>query len=557
MVNLFMYPETKYGKHAGHTATYVDFQALPLGAKQPEGRLRIEKAQAQKLRMLDIRQLIQDDIANAKDPKAVSVQKKQECLHCIDAYIGDGARLDCLKVLSTGWLDGFEKFMTSAPISKKGSKPLSPATAKFRKKTLISYCREAIKQYGCPNLRISNDGEAAGDKEIDRLKEQPRKNDLEHLLSSFYNKMERCKAGGQAEDALNELKAQTRSLGYAVLSVILCGVGYEGLAKILSENIDGVTVRLPHLDVELTLPEHIFSILQWLQSSNETVTEAKVSNEALRIVSASFLAFKEGFKEPFTQWLEIALGQVRNPINHTEARKIIDHLYTQDDDTEITVLVQKAFDRVVGDLRNFSYSWYCIKSAPSKEDITENKTDGQTDREELSDGSRLLKQIEKDASVHPIDSFTPSLRTVKERNGKKEIRKDRFLDTLLFVKVNQLQIEAINRYLLSIRGGFIYGILGVDGMKYSRIKEEEVDILRDFFSDINQRKIKSETIDNPKDLQGRKAQVLTGLYEGYDGTIVKAILDKDRKICRLIVQLQGASTTVTYTVDPEYIELGE
>ena len=141
--------------------------------------------------MLDIRQLIHDDIANAKDPKAVSVQKKQECLYCIDAYIGDGARLDCLQVLSTGWLDCFEKFMTSAPISKKGCKPLSSATAQFRKKTLVSYCREVIKQYGCPNIRIPDVGEAVGNKEIDWLKEQPRKADLEHLLSAFYNKMER------------------------------------------------------------------------------------------------------------------------------------------------------------------------------------------------------------------------------------------------------------------------------------------------------------------------------------------------------------------------------
>lgn len=503
--------------------------------------------------MLDIRQLIQDDIAKAKEPKAVTIQKKQECLYCIDAYIGEGVPLDCLQVLSSGWLDGFEKFMTSAPISKKGSKPLSPATAQFRKKTLVSYCREAIKQYACPNIPVLNDGEAVGEKEIDWLKEQPRKNDLEHLLSSFYNKMERCKVGGLPEGALNELKAQTRGLGYAVLSVLLCGVGYDGLPKILSQTINGATVHLPHLDVDLTLPEHILAILQWLRSSDEKTSGAKVSNEALRSLATSFLRFKDGFKEPFTQWLEIALTQVRNPISHIEARKIIDRLYSEKEDVETVYLVQAAFDSVVGDLRNFGYSWYCIKSANFKTELAERRPDS----EDLTNGGYLLSQIESVAGVHPIATFAPSLKTVRDRNGKKEVRKDQFLDTLLFVKVNQLQIEAINRFLLSIRGGFIYGILGDDGMKYSKIKEEEVEILRDFFSDINKRRIKAESIDSSEDLQGRKAQVLTGLYEGYDGTIVKAILDKDRKICRLILRLQGTSTTVTYTVDPDYVALAE
>ena len=348
------------------------------------------------------------------------------------------------------------------------------------------------------------------------------------------------------------MKAQTRGLGYAVLSVLLCGAGYEGLAKILSQKINGATVHLPHLDVDLTLPEHILTILQWLQSSDEKASEAKVRNDARRSVAASFLSFKEGFKEPFTQWIEIALTQVRKPISHIEARKIIDRLYSKKQDEEAVNLVQATFDRVVGDLRNYSYSWYCIKSANFKTELAESQSEN-----EETNGSYLLSLIESDAAVHPIDTFAPSLKTVKERNGRKEVRKDQFLDTLLFVKVNQLQIEAINRFLLSIRGGFIYGILSDDGMRYSKIKEEEVDILRDFFSDINKRRIQTEGADSSKDLQGRKAQVVTGLYEGYDGTIVKAILDKDRKICRLILKLQGTSTPVTYTVDPEYIELAE
>ncbi len=100
-----------------------------------------------------MRQFIKRDIATSKGSEA-SRQKKMECLNAIDAYIGPDAPLDCLRVISTGWLDGFETYMLSTPISKKGTKALSPATAAFRKKTLIAYCREAIKQSLCPNIKI-------------------------------------------------------------------------------------------------------------------------------------------------------------------------------------------------------------------------------------------------------------------------------------------------------------------------------------------------------------------------------------------------------------------
>lgn len=484
---------------------------------------------------MDMRQFILKDIADSKDSSTSSRQKKKECLHVIDAYVGENTPIDCLQIISTGWLDGFENYMLTAQVSKKGEKALSPSTAAFRKKTLVSYCREAIKQNLCPNIKILPENGVDGGKEIELLPEPDRKKDMERLLSLFYLKMERCEAGDITGDALTSLKAQTRGIGYAILGVLLCGTGYAGLSKLLKDGSSAAVVHLSDLDVDIELPAHIRPILDWLRSNSSRVDAQTIENEAMTAIGSISLSFKDGFREPFTQWIELALGA---GLSFNDARRTIDRLYVKEKDDSIQGLVQEAFSAVVSGMMNFSYSWYCIKSSIAGVDT------------DISRGAGLLRLIEDEAGIHPVDSFCPQLKVVSDRDGRKEIRKDRLWDSLLLVKVNMLQIEAINRFLMSRRCGFIYGILENDGMKYSKIRESEIEVIRDFFDDKDNRRINGS-----RELQGRKVKVLTGLYEGYDGTIIKVTFDRDRNIFRLILKLQSASATVTYQADPDYIEL--
>ncbi len=493
---------------------------------------------------MDMRKFIQRDIANSKGRSTTSLQKKQECLNALDAYVGKDTPIECLRIISSDWLDGFERFMYSTPISKKGTKTLSPSTAAFRKKTLVSYCREAIKQSLCPNIKIlPEDGTEYG-KEIESLPVPDRRKDMERLLSMFYLKMERSNADDIPEEALTSLKIQIRGLDYAILSILLCGIGYNGLTDVSKvEQTDNV-VHLPHLDVDIALPDHILALFDWLCLNGSRKDATVMEHEALTAMDSTTLSFKDGFKEPFTQWIEMAISA---GISFKDARRIIDRLYSKQDDESvpgdsesIQGVIQGAFDAVVSSLKNFSYSWYCIKSAVS------------TCATDNSAGQALLRLIENEANIHPIDSFCPQMKVISDRDGRKEVRKDRLWDSLLLVKVNQLQIEAINRFLMSKRCGFIYGILGKGGMTYSKIRDVEVAIIRDFFKDKDNRRIKGSA-----DLTGRKVQVLTGLYEGYDGTIAKVIFDKDRNVHRLILKLQGTAATATYSADPDYLQLAE
>lgn len=486
---------------------------------------------------MDMRQFIQRDIANSKGSSASSLQKKRECLNVIDAYIGESTPIDCLQVISTGWLDGFENYMLTAKEGKIGIKSLSPSTAAFRKKTLVAYCREAMKQNLCPNIKIIPEHGAVYGKEIERLPVPDRRKDMERLLSMFYLGVERINADDISGDALITLKRQTGGIGYAILSVLLCGIGFAGLSKLLKEYSSAESVYLPHLDVDIELPDHIFAILDWLRLNGSPNNAAAIEHEALAAIGNTSILFKDGFKEPFTQWIEMAISV---GLSYNDARRIIDRLYVKDKDDSIQRLVKDTFHTVVSKLMNFSYAWYCIKSTvPS----------GDTD---TSGGARLLQVIIDEAAIHPIDSFCPQLKVVTDRDGRKEIRKDRLWDSLLLVKVNQLQIDAINRFLMSRRCGFIYGILDNDGMKYSKIRDGEIAVIRDFFEDKDKRRINGNV-----DLTGRKVQVQTGLYEGYDGTIIRVIFDKDHNIHRLILKLQGTSANVTYKVDSEYIQLAE
>lgn len=484
---------------------------------------------------MDMRQFIQKDIADPRGSKASSRQKKQECLNVIDEYVGPDTPIDCLHIISSGWLDSFEKYMLSTPISKKGIKTLSPSTAAYMKKRLVSYCRAAIKQNLCPNIKIlPTDGVVDG-KEIELLIEPDRKKDMEKLLSLFYLKMERSKTADISENASISQKIQTRGIGYAILSVLLCGEGHAGLSQLLKDDPSGSIIHLPRLDVDIELPDYILSILDWLRSNGSHKDAPAIENESLTAIASTSLSFKDGFKEPFTQWIEMALGV---GISFNDARRIIDRLFIKNEDDGIQKLIQQTFDVVVRGLGKFSYSWYCIKSTVPG------------DTANLSGGAALIELIENEANIHPIDSFCPQLRVVADRDGRKEVRKDRLWDSLLLVKVNQIQIEAINRFLMSRRCGFIYGILESDGIKFSKIRDGEIAIIRDFFEEIDKRKISGNA-----DLIGRKVQMLTGLYEGYDGTIIKVIYDKDRNNFRLILKLQGTSANVTYTADPDYLTL--
>lgn len=453
----------------------------------------------------------------------------------IDAYVGDGTPIDCLQIISTGWLDGFENHMLTAPVSRKGEKALSPSTAAFRKKTLVSYCREAMKRNLCPNIKILPEDGTANGKEIGLLPEPDRKKDMERLLSLFYLKMERIKADDISGEALISLRVQTRGIGYAILGVLLCGTGYAGMSKLLKVDSTRNIVHLPHLDVDIELPDYIYVILDWLYQDGAQKDAPTIENEALKAIESTSLSFKEGFKEPFTQWIEIALS---SGVSYNDARRIIDCLYVRGNDESIKELIQEAFSAVVSKLMNFSYSWYCIRSV-----MPNAPTD-------ISNGAKLLQAIEREANIHPIDSFCPQLKVVSDRNGRKEIRKDRLWDSLLLVKANALQIEAINRFLMSRRCGFIYGILENDGMRYSKIRDSEIEVIRGFFEDKDKHRINGNS-----DLTGRKVQVLTGLYEGYDGTIIKVVYDKGRNVFHLILKLQSTNAHVTYKVDPEYIQL--
>ena len=476
---------------------------------------------------MDIRRLIFDDISGSGRGSASTRQKKRECLNALDRYVGEGIPVDCLRLMSTGWLDAFERHLLSG---RRDGKALSRSTAAYMKRTLVSYCRTAIKRGLCPNIRIMpEDGEDYG-REIESLAAPDWKRDMGRLLSSFHLGMERCKAGDVSGDA----QARTRGAGYAALGVLLCGVGYSGLSRLLRDEPQANVVRLPHLDVDIELPQHILAMLEWLRSNSPRKSAPAIEAEAHGTLAYVSLSSAEGFTEPFAQWIGMALDA---GYAAADARRLIDRLFSKVDNRQALALAQSAFDTVVAGLRNFSYSWYCVRSSLKG-------------GAELSGGAELLRSIESEANVHPIDSFCPRLRVVSDRGGRKEVRKDRLWDSLLLVKANAPQIEAINRHLMSGRLGFIYGLPGKCGMEFSRIRDGEIDLIRSFFEDRD-----SHSATGGGDLAGRKVQVKTGLYEGYDGTIVKVEFDNDRNISRLILKLQGASANVTYRVDPEYVRL--
>ncbi len=478
---------------------------------------------------MDMRELIRGSIS--RSPSSHKAQKARECLGSLEAYVGEDAPVDCLEVVSTGWLDGFERFMTSPGASRKGA--LSAATAAFRRKMLASYCREAIKRRLCPNIKISPGAGESDSREIGTLADPPRRKDMERLLSLFHLRKERSVAADIPEAARADAAAQARGLGYAALGTLLCGVGYAGLSRLLKGSPEaGGAVRLPHLDAEIELPPHLLEMLAWLRSAGGCISARSVEWEALAAARGASLSFGDGFREPFVQWIGLA---VEGGLPRGDARRLIDRLYGGGDGDGS--LVRAAFDAAASRLSNFGYSWYCVRSALK----------GDAGR---SGGAALLREVETSAGIRPVDSLCPRLRVVKDRDGRKETRYDGLWDSLLLVRVNRLQAEALNRFLMSGRLGFIYGIPGEEGMTYSRVPDMEVGLIRGYFEGLEGRRASGRS-----DLAGRRASVLTGLYGGYDGTVVKAVVDREGNVSRLVLKLRGAGATVTYSADPDYLEL--
>lgn len=529
---------------------------------------------------MDIRQIIQSTIAIGKvkagernnspsKAKTNSVRKWKECLASVNDYVGAERPLDCLEVVSTGWLDDFEHFLVTANTNKKGSGPLSASTAEGKRAQLKAYCREAVKRRIIPNIAVCPKSDGPVDaKEIEGLKPEPRKEDVESLLSLLNFKIERSGSSDLSASQKSALRSQAASIGYVALSVLLCGIGYDGLCRIKSADLCGNRLYLNHLDVTITLSDELVSILNWISSKEEgrrmllfgdasAVSGEDLGRRASGVLSQLSLRFKDGFSEPMTQWLEIVLNLNGGALSAADARRIIDRLYRRNDEDRagLDALIQATFDNVLKSMRHIRYGWYCIRCASSIREQSERVEDDLRLNSERSKGEILDALIRTKLKVNPVDVFAPKDRTVKDFDGKKVVRNDRFLDSLLFVKVNYMQLETINRYLMSIKGGFVYGDMSDGKLAYSLIPEREIYLLRGFFNERAGRRLDTSLPEAEKRFLGLNAKVIAGFYDGFEGRICRVIVDEKKHVRRLVIHIQGEYAKIEYNVDPEYIEI--
>lgn len=527
---------------------------------------------------MDIRRLIQHDIAERKvkashrnncntAAKDTSIRKWIECLNSIDDYVGHENQIDCLEVISTGWIDRFERFMLTADGGKQGCKPLSPATAAGKRAKLVSYCREAIKRHIIPNIPICPQTDDDG-REIAELQNIDRLKDLESLLSLFHFKKETCEKGELSDEDLKALRQQTKALGYAVLSVLLCGIGYDGLCKIKCTDLCGKRLFLYHLAATVTLSDELIAIMEWLLPADNVRERLffsdgnPVTEKSLRLFVQSTLAnvalgFREGFAEPMTQWLEIALNTQLTPLTSIECRSIIDRLFDRDKvpSEQSDRAVQRAYEIVTRNLRHLGYAWYCLRCIDKPAVSTPAWQSGigtWKKKDHRTKGELLLDLIKERRHIQPIDTFVPQDRTVKAGNNRKTVLADHFLSSLLFIKVNYTQLESVNRLLMSERCGFIYSDKENDRLRFAAIGNDEIDLLRIVFAQKQSRRLYVEA--DKKRLLGTKARIIAGLYDGFVGSICRVVVDKERNIIRVKLNFSVNNTLVEYDVDPDLLE---
>ncbi len=405
------------------------------------------------------------------------------------------------------------------------SQQRSRFTLDKREACLKTVARHAIKDGVLTNIRVFPTTKR--EQEIINIPSGNYTGQMRRLLSLYISKGEAMSGlTDAAEDQMRkaQLSHERDLTAYALLSILLSGIGLEALANLKTSDFDAATGTLAlSEDVKLGLPESISAIISDLADSKRTylfgifraADSAKRRSEKIDLVcrEVQALLVKNKISIPVTEdplLTYASLAQECPKCDVEDIRAVISNAIWGGElvnNQSLSAISTNLLRGVASQYTDVVKSWFCIMctAAPSRAYV----------RLRIKDSDHCPADIE---FLEPTD-------TLYRHDGKRTIPYENpFFQSMLLIKCNFFEAKIID--LVIGYCGYLYGFTDAEGTFHCRISQEEIDRLTTYLK-INGRR-KTE-ISPDAILTGSKVILTHNQFKGLIGTVV-AYDDKAQKM---------------------------